>query len=99
MKKRVMSRNYTIQIGLLGMHYFDWAIIGTYNKTLPKYFITTYERLYGIVQISVRTRHSLDKIVVDVRKDINDPSKYSIRKGTIELAHTSDFETALKYFK
>ena len=86
--------NYSIVVGLVNYYLINWAT-ETIQNNLPKYHIEQYKRLYGIIQITVGSKHSLNKIVVDLNKG---EYKYSIRPGGKEIAKTNNLTEAIRYY-
>lgn len=95
--KAAPKKRQTVFMGLLGSHSFNWAMEAR-MMGLPYYHIESYGRVYGIVQISVGKKHSLNKIVVDMRQTDNF-GKYRVKIGTREVAQANSFMSAMGLFK
>lgn len=94
---RLPPKKPYLNTGLLGSHLLQWTM-EFQMFDLPTYHTETYGKKYGIVQISVGKKHSLNKVIVDMREP-EGFGKYSVRIGTIEVAKANSFISAVNHFK
>jgi hypothetical protein len=90
-------KEYIIYTGLVNKWFLDTTFEKLYHNYNVKYYTETYKKCFGLIQVSIGKKHSLNKIIVNLKKDSY--SRYTLIKNGKKVGNSSDFISALKYFK